>query len=83
MWNHLVNGRLIWGRAMRPEAHPDRQHIAHFSMGRLCDAESRAIEAHLDHCEICREYIVETAASDVFIDWLRKTHEEKDRQSAE
>ena len=62
---------------MRPHWHPDVSQLTDFGLGKLGDAESRAVEAHLVSCAICLERIVETGASDEFIDQLRRIHGEK------
>jgi anti-sigma factor RsiW len=62
---------------MREGWHPGDHELRLFELGKLSDDESRQIERHLASCPSCRERIVETEATDAFIQWLRKFHQEK------
>ncbi|MCE9530966.1 MAG: protein kinase, partial [Planctomycetes bacterium] len=43
-------------------AHPDSEKLAAFAVGRLSDAESVSIEAHLAECEACRQVAADVPA---------------------
>jgi uncharacterized protein (TIGR03067 family) len=51
---------------MMVEEHPTAEQLTAFGLGKLDDAESAALEAHLAECETCRRAL-ETQAADSFV----------------
>src|SRR5262245_57220984 len=49
-----------------PAAHPSAEDLVAFAVGKLCDADARAIAAHLESCPDCRQ-AAESAPGDSFV----------------
>lgn len=68
---------------MKPATHPPAEQLRAYSLGRLTDGESRAIERHLMTCAECKEQLFEVPATDDFVNWLQKVHSERKTDSGE
>jgi uncharacterized protein (TIGR03067 family) len=61
---------------MMVEEHPTAEQLTAFGLGKLNDAESMALEAHLAECETCR-LALETQAADSFVALARVVRAEE------
>ena len=61
---------------MMVEEHPTVEQLTAFGLGKLNDAESTALEAHLAECETCRQTL-ETQAADSFVALARAVRTEE------
>src|ERR1043165_7224195 len=64
------------GAAMIVEEHPTAERLTALGLGKLDDAESRALEAHLAECETCRR-VLETQAADSFVALARAVRSDR------
>src|SRR4051812_37465424 len=61
--------------------HPNADQLTAFSLGKLSDAESGRIEAHLENCEPCR-LATEAAPDDTLVSLIRSQDTSTDSLSA-
>ena len=67
---------------MSESGHPPEEKLNAFALGRLDDAESAEIEAHLATCTVCQEVLVDTPA-DSLVETLREPAPAAAAESAE